>query len=377
MVLQAWVVVETLLPPDLPKWFGSDLERRGSVHDSSLIDRFGRRITNLRVSVTDQCNFRCLYCLPPEGLPTLDSAAYLTPGEIARFAKVASALGIDKIRLTGGEPLLRKEIAEIVEKLSEIEKIKCVALTTNGTHLGRLARALKKAGLGRINMSLDTLDANTFKRIALHSDFNAVMDGLLTALAEGFPVKLNAVIMRGINDHEIEGFIRFAMQNQLAEIRFIEFMPLCGTGWRPELVFPFTGMVERLKKNWQVETLADHGPGEVATRYCVSDGARKTTLGLITTLTRPFCNTCSRIRLSADGVIRPCLFSHLGIPLSDALKNKNVSDVEIARRLMAAVDLKPKGNEFNEAHEKGRMLSDVIAAGRSREANPSIRHIGG
>lgn len=340
-----------------------------------LIDRFGRTIRNLRISVTDQCNFRCLYCLPPEGLPVLPRAELLTPDEMTRFAQVAVACGIDRIRLTGGEPLLRTEIIEIVHQLASLSGLQDLALTTNGSRLKKLAPSLRAAGLRRLNISLDSLNPRTFELIAHRTDFNEVMDGVSAALEAAFPVKLNAVVMKGINDHEIEDFIEFALQQQISEMRFIEFMPLCGTGWRPELVFPFTDVVERLRERWDVRAL-DSETGAVATRYSVQDGSRQATIGLITTLSRPFCNTCSRIRLSADGVIRPCLFSHVGIPVRSVLRDGSSAE-EIHERIRAAIAVKPAGNEFAEAHDNGENLVQVMAHGRARENNPSIHFIGG
>jgi cyclic pyranopterin phosphate synthase len=341
------------------------------------MDRFGRHVRHLRISVTDQCNFRCLYCLPPEGLPTLPRDDLLTPDEMARFAQSSVDLGIDRIRLTGGEPLLRPEIVDIVAKLSAIQGLHDLALTTNGSRLKKRARSLRQAGLKRLNISLDSLNKNTFEKIALRTDFAEVMDGVLTSLAEGFPVKINAVIMRGINDHEMEDFVEFALANPLAEMRFIEFMPLCGTGWRPELVFPFTDFVQKMQARWTVEPIFSE-TGTVATSYAVSDGQRHATIGLITTLSRPFCNQCSRIRLSCDGVIRPCLFSHTGIPVREVLRN-GAPDSEIGERIRAAVDVKPAGNEFAAAHAAGESFDSIVAKrqGHAREQNPSIHFIGG
>lgn len=350
---------------------------KGVVLDQdALIDRHGRKIDSLRISLTERCNFRCLYCMPPEGVTLQPALTYLTPAEIERFSRIAVQQGVTKIRLTGGEPLLRGEVVEIVERLSAISGLKDLALTTNGSRLQKMAAPLKRAGLKRINISLDSLDPMGFEKIARSASYGDVMQGLFAALSENFPVKLNMVVMRGINDHEVPAFIEFALNNPFEEVRFIEFMPLCGTGWKPKLVYPFDELIEKVAGCYRIEKINDDHGG-VAKSFLVRRGEQSARIGLITTLSEPFCGQCSRIRLSADGQIRPCLFSHTGIAVGKLLRVE-ASDDEVAAAIVRAVWEKPKGNEF--AHDKWsgvpleNSLSKLVV---SHGQNPSIRNIGG
>jgi len=223
--------------------------------EDALIDRHGRKIDSLRISLTERCNFRCLYCMPPEGVALQSSSKYLTPAEIERFSRIAVQQGVTKIRLTGGEPLLRPESIEIVERLAAISGLKDLALTTNGSRLKKMALPLKHAGLKRINVSLDSLDPIGFKKISYSDSYSDVMEGVLAALSEKFPVKLNMVVMKGINDHEVPEFIEFALNNPFEEVRFIEFMPLCGTGWKPKLVYAFDELLEKVAASYYIEKI--------------------------------------------------------------------------------------------------------------------------
>lgn len=342
----------------------------------ALIDRHGRKIDSLRISLTERCNFRCLYCMPPEGVALQPSSNYLTPAEIERFSRIAVKQGVTKIRLTGGEPLLRAEIVEIVERLSAISGLKDLALTTNGSRLKKLAAPLKRAGLKRINISLDSLAPLGFKKISHSDSYSNVMQGLLAALSENFPVKLNMVVMRGINDHEVPKFIEFALNNPFEEVRFIEFMPLCGTGWKPNLVYSFDELLEKIAASYRVEKIHDDCGG-VAKSFLVRQGEKFARIGLITTLSEPFCGQCSRIRLSADGQIRPCLFSHVGISVRDLLRGES-SDDAVTAAIVKAVWEKPEGNEFARSKMDGlpfeNTLSKLVPL---RDGNPNIRNIGG
>lgn len=340
-----------------------------------LKDRHARVIDYLRISLTERCNFRCLYCMPPEGAPCKPSGDYLTADEITLFTEVACSLGVTRVRLTGGEPTLRGDIVDIVAKLSRVPGLNDLAMTTNGSKLKDLARPLVAAGLKRVNVSLDSLDPKTFARMALRETFDATMDGILAVLAQGIPVKVNTVVMRGMNDGEIPNFIEFALANPVEEVRFIEFMPLCGSGWKPEFVRPFPDLISSLTRNYAMERIV-RAPGDVAQSYLIRKGGRTARIGFITTLSEPFCATCSRMRLTADGVLRPCLFSHEGTPMRDLLRG-GASREELAGAIRDAVLNKPKGNGFAEARESGRKLSDDLAQSHDWSTNPSIRAIGG
>jgi cyclic pyranopterin phosphate synthase len=315
--------------------------------------------------------------MPPEGVTLQSKSQYLTPVEIERFSRIAVREGITKIRLTGGEPLLRAEIIEIVERLAAISGLEDLALTTNGSHLKKMATSLKRAGLKRINVSLDSLDPIGFKKISLSDSYFDVMEGIWAALSEKFPTKLNMVVMRGVNDHEVPAFIEFALNNSFEEIRFIEFMPLCGTGWKPNLVFPFDELLESIAASYCIEKIHSDEASGVAKSFLVRRGVKSARIGLITTLSEPFCGQCSRIRLSADGQIRPCLFSHAGISIREILRSE-ASDAAVTSAIIKAIWEKPKGNEFARNKMEGVALEKTLSKLMPlRGDNPSIRNIGG
>lgn len=341
---------------------------------AELIDSYHRILKTLRVSLTERCNFRCLYCMPPEGAVLNPQESYLNAEELSRFIQVACSLGLSRVRLTGGEPLLRSDVVDIVGRLAQISRLDDLALTTNGSRLLDLAKPLRQAGLCRINISLDSLDARTFQRIALRDHLSNVLSGIEAAFRQGFPVKLNMVVMRGMNDHEIADFVELALAEPFEEVRFIEFMPLCGTGWKPELVYPFTNLIENLKAQFEVQPILSSDG--VARSYQVKRGGRVGRIGLITTLSEPFCTSCSRMRLSADGILRPCLFSHEGVVVGPLLK-KGVNDEDIKKAIRQAVRQKNQGNEFQKAHDEGRKIEEFLMAPRVSQNNPSIRAIGG
>jgi cyclic pyranopterin phosphate synthase len=293
-----------------------------------LIDSHGRVLRDLRVSITDRCNFRCLYCLPeteaahnfyrgrwanlPDSKPIVQQwvpkAKILTFEEIEQVVRLAVSLGIDKIRLTGGEPLLRKGIKELVDRLAQIPGIKDLALTTNGFLFAEKAEALKKAGLRRVSFSLDSLDRDNFKKITGRDGLGEVMGAISLARELGFnPLKVNAVIIRGINDHEIERLAEFAQSQRLC-FRFIEFMPLdSARAWLKEMVVPGREVLERLRAKYDLRPLPTRNASETAKRWSLGDDGAE--IGIIAPVSEPFCGHCNRIRLTADGKIRTCLFS--------------------------------------------------------------------
>jgi cyclic pyranopterin phosphate synthase len=294
-----------------------------------LIDSHGRVLRDLRVSVTDRCNFRCLYCLPETeeaanfyqnrfGQPPASAARItrhwqhhtqlLAFEEIERVVTVAASMGIEKVRLTGGEPLLRPQLDKLVEKIARIPGVRDLAMTSNGFLFPRQAAALREAGLRRISFSLDSLDPANFKRITGRDGLASVLESIELARQLGLhPVKVNAVMIRGINDHEIENLAEFALKNSLV-FRFIEFMPLdSGRAWHRELVVPGREILQRLQARYALQPLAGQNASETAKRWLLPGGQGE--IGIIAPVSEPFCGHCNRIRLTADGKIRTCLFS--------------------------------------------------------------------
>ncbi|WP_199615675.1 GTP 3',8-cyclase MoaA [Paenibacillus alkalitolerans] len=273
-----------------------------------LTDRFGRVHDYLRISVTDQCNLRCLYCMPEEGLEFMEKSRLLTADEMRSIVAAAAKLGIRKIRITGGEPLVRKDIVEIVEAVASAPGIEDVSLTTNGLLLASKAEALKKAGLRRVNISLDTLDPAKFVMIARRGDLAKVTEGIRAAAEAGFsPIKLNCVLLKGINESEIADFLRMSHEKPL-HVRFIEYMPIghADEGWR-SLYLPLTKVLEVAGgMPWAFERIPDvkgNGPSE-DWRFEGAAGS----FGLIHPISDRFCENCNRLRLTADGYLKPCLY---------------------------------------------------------------------
>lgn len=294
-----------------------------------LTDSHGRVLRDLRVSVTDRCNFRCLYCLPETeeaanfyrdrgaraSGPAVAIARQWTPRshllnfeEIERAVRIAVGLGIQKVRLTGGEPLLRQQLEKLVERLAAIPGITDLAMTTNGFLFPVKGRALRDAGLRRISFSLDSLDRENFKKMTGRDGLEEVLASIAQAKELGLaPIKVNAVIIRGINDHELESLAEFGRSQALA-MRFIEFMPLdSARAWQKELVVPAREILQRLQVRFQLQPVVSQNRSETAKRWTFPDGGGE--LGLIAPVSEPFCGHCNRLRLTADGKLRTCLFS--------------------------------------------------------------------
>lgn len=274
-----------------------------------LVDGFGRVHTDLRISVTDRCNIRCSYCMRPEGVEFRPHAVILSFEEIERFVRVAARLGFRQLRLTGGEPLVRKDVCRLVEMLAAVPGIDEVAMTTNGILLPQYAEDLKAAGLDRLNISLDTLDRDKFRRISRRDELPQVLEGIDAAERVGFRrIKLNALAIRGQTEDEIAPLARFARQRGL-ELRFIEFMPCDGAKqWRDELVLPGEEILTILAEAvGPLEPLQPQEAPAPATRYRFLDGGG--VIGLINSVSEPFCSFCSRLRLTAEGNVQNCLFS--------------------------------------------------------------------
>lgn len=289
-----------------------------------LTDRFDRPLRDLRISVTDRCNFRCTYCMPAEvfgeGYKFLPHTDILTFEEIVRVTRIIVRQGAVKLRLTGGEPLVRQEIEKLVAMLAQIDGAEDMAMTTNAYHLPQKAQILKDAGLQRVTVSLDTLDDEIFRRMnGGRSGVEKVLDGLVAAERAGLtPIKINAVVQRGVNDHTLVDLARFCRDRGYIA-RFIEYMDV-GTmnGWRMEDVVPAAEIVQRIDAAMPLEPVGSSYRGEVAKRYRYRDGGGE--IGLITSVTQPFCGDCSRMRLSPEGSLFTCLFAASGTDLRAPLR---------------------------------------------------------
>ncbi len=274
-----------------------------------LLDTLGRRHSNLRLSVTDRCNIRCFYCMPDEGVRFLPRRDILTFEEIERFVRALAPAGVSKLRLTGGEPLVRSDLHRLVERLAHIDGIRDIALTTNGILLEEQAQALKDAGLSRINISLDALTEATFRRIARRDGLDRVLAGIAAAKRVGFQqIRLNAVAIKGITEPEIVPLVRFA-RDQGMELRFIEFMPLdADNNWQHDQVLSGDEIRREIEDAISPLKPAPRlDPSQPATDFTFQDGGG--TIGFINPVTQPFCSDCNRLRLTAEGKVRNCLFS--------------------------------------------------------------------
>ena len=303
-----------------------------------LVDRYDRRIGSLRLSVTDRCDLRCFYCIP-EDIEWLPRKALMSFEEIERVVRVAVAGGIRRLRLTGGEPLLRKDLPRLVEKLARIEGLEDLALTTNATQLERLAGPLAHAGLERVNVSLDSLDPARFHELTRRDVHAQVMRGIDAAEAAGLhPISLNCVVIRGRNEDEAPDFARLARERGF-DVRFIEFMPLeHGARWGTDVLVPGYELRERIEAVFPLRPDPERDPHAPSRDWVFADGAPGS-VGFIDSVTEPFCSACNRIRLTADGKIRTCLFSLREHDLLGALR-AGASDEELAALLHGAVSTK-------------------------------------
>lgn len=316
---------------------------------AALVDSYGRKITYLRVSLTDACNFKCIYCVPPGGFTSIRRSCYLKREEVVRFVRLAGTVGIERVRLTGGEPLLRHDIVEIVRDIKKETTVKDLSMTTNGSRLQPFLKPLKTAGLDRINISLDSLEPERFQRVTLSNAYHEVLESTYRALEMGFPIKLNMVALRGLSVEEITRFVQLAYEYPL-EVRFLEFMPLCGSGWSSGRVFPMADIRSIIRERFTLTEETDR-KDQVARTFRVAGG--KGRVGFIGSLTESFCDQCSRIRMTADGRIRPCLFSEVEVPVGHLLR-QNAGDEEMIAALREAVRMKPAGNPFRSRPFKTR-----------------------
>ena len=341
-----------------------------------MVDSFGRTIRDLRISVTDRCNFRCLYCLPeseeaadfyrtqgkvdpkPIKRDWKPRTHFLSYEEIERVARVAVGQGITKIRLTGGEPLLRRNVPELVAKLAALP-IEDLALTTNGSHFAESAEELYAAGLRRVTFSLDTLDRENFKKLTGRDRLGEVLAAIRQARDLGFdPVKVNAVVIRHLNDHEIEALAEFAHAEGLS-FRFIEFMPLdSGRAWQKEHVVSGAEILGRLNARFNLQPKESKHPSATSKCWRFDDGLAE--IGLITPVTEPFCDNCNRLRLTADGKIRTCLFSLHEHDLKPLLRD-GASDADLAKWLAEVVLKKEERHNIGETgfEQPDRSMSSI------------------
>jgi GTP 3',8-cyclase len=314
------------------------------VQRAPLLDGHGRRISDVRVSVTDRCNFRCQYCMPAEGLPWLERDAVLRFEEVTRFVRILSEMGVADVRLTGGEPLVRRDFPALVAMLAALPGVEDLAITTNGYLLGRDAERLVAAGATRFNVSIDSLQRDRFYEMTRRDALPQVLDGLATLGALGAKVKVNAVAMRGFTEEEVLPFARFAREHPY-EVRFIEFMPLdADRTWSPDSVLTGAEVREIVGAIWPIEP-EPRAAHSTARTYRFADGRGR--LGFIDPVSEPFCGDCNRIRLTADGRLRTCLFSLNETDLRAPLR-EGASDDEIERLLRDAVWRKELKHRVNE-----------------------------
>ena len=310
-----------------------------------LIDGMGRTIVNLRISVTDRCNFRCTYCMPADNVEFMDRSNLLSFEEIQRVAQIVSRMGINRLRLTGGEPLMRKNLPVLIKMLNEVDGIDDIAMTTNAYFLKDQAQSLKDAGLKRLNVSLDALDPEKFRDVNRRDCLQSVLDGLDTARKVGFKsIKINAVAVRNFSETEIMSLIEMGRSDGF-EIRFIEFMPLDSDKvWERDKVLFGHEIVNMIKENYDlvpIDNSLEIGP---ASEYNFADGKGK--IGIITAVSKPFCDHCNRIRMTADGKLRTCLFSTKETNLKELIRS-GATDETIIETLKQAVLVKEPGHKIN------------------------------
>jgi GTP 3',8-cyclase len=294
-----------------------------------LTDAYGRRVNYLRLSVTDRCNLRCSYCMPAAGVDPCSHQEVLSYEELLRIAKAAISLGVEKIRVTGGEPLVRRGIVDFLAQLAALPGLKVLAVTSNGLRLGELAQDLKRAGVTRLNISLDSLDPATFAAITRRDAFAQVMEGIDCAARAGFPIKLNTVVMRGVNDHEVEEFAALSLKHPFA-VRFIEYMPMVGEEDAGRLAVSGEEILSRIAARYPLLPLPHDKMGGPAKNFRIAGAPGS--VGVITPMSNHFCGDCNRIRVSATGQARNCLFARQTLDLRPVLAG---GDPEALRRALS------------------------------------------
>lgn len=310
-------------------------------------DRFGRVHDNLRISVTDRCNIRCFYCMPVSNIQFMPRNELLTFEELVRFVKAVIPLGVKKLRLTGGEPLVRQDLPILIEQLIHLEGIEDLSLTTNGVLLRDNAKDLFDAGLRRINISLDALNAAVFREVTRRDVFDQVMRGIQTARTTGFhPIKINAVSMKGITEQEVVPFAKLARETGM-EVRFIEYMPLdADNAWERDKVLFASEIRDIISSEFgELTALEENSPHAPATLFTFADGVGK--IGFIPSVSEPFCGNCNRFRLTSDGKLRNCLFSLEETDVKSLLRAEHVDDEAIRQAVLTCVAAKEAGHQIN------------------------------
>ncbi|KAI4552293.1 hypothetical protein MJT46_016944 [Ovis ammon polii x Ovis aries] len=322
--------------PSRPRPF---LGERAAPFSAFLTDSFGRRHSYLRISLTERCNLRCQYCMPEEGVPLTPKADLLTTEEILTLARLFVKEGVDKIRLTGGEPLIRPDVVDIVAQLRQLEGLRTIGITTNGINLARLLPQLQKAGLSAINISLDTLVPAKFEFIVRRKGFHKVMEGIHKAIELGYsPVKVNCVVMRGLNEDELLDFVALTEGLPL-DVRFIEYMPFDGNRWNFKKMVSYKEMLDTLRQQWpELEKLPEE---ESSTAKAFKIPGFRGQVSFITSMSEHFCGTCNRLRITADGNLKVCLFGNSEVSLRDHLRG-GASEEELLRVIGAAVGRKKR-----------------------------------
>lgn len=315
---------------------------------SALVDRYGRAHRDLRVSLTDRCSLRCTYCMPADGVPWLASSTLLTTPELVRLTRIAVDLGVRELRLTGGEPLLRPDVVDVVRELAALRTPDGpleISLTTNALRLPALAADLRDAGLARVNISLDTLQRARFVELTRRDRLAQTLAGIEAARVVGFsPIKLNALIMRGVNDDEVVDLVDFALERGL-QLRFIEHMPLdAGHTWRREQMVTREEILAAILARYELESLGHDGAAPAETFRVAGS---EVTIGVIASVTQAFCNRCDRVRLTADGQFRNCLFAHEESDLRTLLR-EGASDERIGEAMIACVARKQPGHGIDD-----------------------------
>ncbi|GBG57570.1 GTP 3',8-cyclase [Sporomusaceae bacterium FL31] len=325
-----------------------------------MLDRFGRSIDYLRISVTDRCNFRCVYCMPPQGIELLDSSEILTYEELLRIITVLGQVGVNKIRLTGGEPLVRPGIVDFIRRVSSIRTVKDIALTTNGSLLAGMAGDLKQAGLQRVNISLDTIDAQRFAAITGRDNLAQVLAGLDRAVAVGFsPVKLNVVLTEMLSEQDIIYFLDRVYQSPVA-IRFIEYMPIGRQSIKSaSLIHAVKTKLEHVSSGKLQPAVAVQGSGPA--RYYRLPQAQGV-FGFITPMSEHFCHKCNRIRLTADGKIKPCLLSNVELDIKQLMRS-GCGDQEIFQRFVQAILEKSHQHDLSDQQGNGEFTRAMFQVG--------------
>lgn len=313
---------------------------KNDIEKSLLLDDYGRRINYLRISVTDLCNLRCMYCMPQEGIQKLEHSDIMTLEELQDIAGALVELGIDKIRITGGEPLVRKGIVSLVNKLSQYGGLRDIAMTTNGLLLRQYAKELKAAGLKRVNISLDTLDPEKYEKITRGGSLERVLEGIKEAQRVGLgPIKLNTVLIGGFNDDEIEKFVALTVDNKI-DVRFIELMPIGqASGWSLEKFIPSNSVIRKVPGLERIESDDISSPAEY---YRLPGALGK--VGLINPITCKFCENCNRIRLTSDGKLKLCLHSDREIDLAEPLRRGD----DIKSIILSEIKNKPKEHNLED-----------------------------